>query len=60
MDEFIKIVTSAFGPFIGHHQGLLAWIKRVYYVLRAGRPLELTYSNYVRTQDVTLKTYRRR
>ena len=26
-DEFTKIVSSAFRPFIGHHQGLLAYIK---------------------------------
>ena len=24
VDEFPKIVPNAFGPFIGHHQGLLA------------------------------------
>ena len=30
MDEFTKIVPSAFGPFIGHYQGLLACIKSVF------------------------------
>ena len=29
VDEFTKIVLSAFGPFIGHHQELLACIKSV-------------------------------
>ena len=29
VDEFPKIVPSTFGPFIGHHQGLLACIKCV-------------------------------
>ncbi len=29
VDEFNKIVPSVFGPFIGHHQGLLACIKSV-------------------------------
>ena len=29
MDEFTKIVPSAFGPFIGHHQELLAYVKSV-------------------------------
>ena len=28
-DEFTKIVPSAFGPFIGHHQGFLACVKSV-------------------------------
>ena len=27
VDEFTKIILSAFGPFVGHHQGLLAWEK---------------------------------
>ena len=27
MDEFTKIVPSAFGLFIGHHQGLFACVK---------------------------------
>ena len=30
VDEFIKIVPSAFGPFIGHHQRLLACVKNVF------------------------------
>ena len=30
MDEFTKIVPSAFGPFIGHPQGILACIKIVF------------------------------
>ena len=30
MDEFTKIVPSAFESFIGHHQGLLACIKSVF------------------------------
>ena len=29
VDEFTKIVPSAFGPFIGHHQGLLSCVKNV-------------------------------
>ncbi len=29
VDEFPKIVQSAFGPFIGHHQGLLACVRCV-------------------------------
>ena len=33
MDEFAKIVPSAFGPFIGHHQGLLACIKSAHGVM---------------------------
>ena len=28
MDEFTKILPIAFGPFIDHHQGLLACIKK--------------------------------
>ena len=28
MDEFTKIVSRAFVPFIGHHQGLLAFVLR--------------------------------
>ena len=27
VDEFTEIVSSAFGPFIGHHQGLFASVK---------------------------------
>ena len=30
VDEFTKIVPRSFGPFIGHHQGLLARIKNVF------------------------------
>ena len=30
VDEFTKIVPSAFGPFIGYHQGSLACIKSVF------------------------------
>ena len=30
MDEFIKIVPSAFGPFFDYHKGLLACIKSVF------------------------------
>ena len=30
MDEFTNIVPSAFRPFIGYHQGLLACIKSVF------------------------------
>ena len=30
LDEFTKIVPSAFKPFIGHYQGLLACIKSVF------------------------------
>ena len=30
VDGFTKIVPSTFGPFIGHHQGLLACIKCVF------------------------------
>ena len=30
MDELTKIVPSAFGPFMGHHQGLLACVKSVF------------------------------
>ena len=30
MDEFTKIVSSAFEPFIGYHQGLLACIKSIF------------------------------
>ena len=30
VDEFTKIVPTAFGPFIGPHQGLLACIKIVF------------------------------
>ena len=30
VDEFPKIVPSAFVPFIGHHQGLLACVRCVY------------------------------
>ena len=29
VDEFTKIVLSAFEPFIGHHQGLFASVKIV-------------------------------
>ena len=31
VDEFTKIVSSAFGSFIGHHQGLLACMKCVFW-----------------------------
>ena len=30
MDEFTKIIPSAFGPFIGHHQGFLSCAKSVF------------------------------
>ena len=30
VDEFTKIVPSDFGPFLGHHQGLLACVKIVF------------------------------
>ena len=30
VNEFIKIVPSAFGTFIGHHQELLACVKSVF------------------------------
>ena len=30
VDEFTKIVQSAFGPFISHHQGLTACVKSVF------------------------------
>ena len=29
VDEFPKIVPIAFRPFIGHHQGLLAFVRYV-------------------------------
>ena len=29
VNEFSKIVQRAFGPFIGHHQGMLAYVKSV-------------------------------
>ena len=32
MDESTKIVPSAFGPFIGHYQGLLAGVKSVVFL----------------------------
>ena len=31
VDELTKIVPSSFGPFIGHHQGLLECIKSVFF-----------------------------
>ena len=31
VDQFTKIVPSAFGPFIGHHQELLACVKSVFF-----------------------------
>ena len=30
VDESTKIVPDTFGPFIGHHQGLLACVKSVF------------------------------
>ena len=30
LDEFIKIVSSAFGPFVSHYQGLFACVKSVF------------------------------
>ena len=30
VDEFIKIVPRAFGPFIGHHQELFECVKSVF------------------------------
>ena len=30
MDEFTKIVLNAFGPLIGHHQGLLACVRGIF------------------------------
>ena len=31
VDEFTEIVPSTFGPFIGHHQGLFASTKIVFF-----------------------------
>ena len=45
VDEFTKIAPSAFGSFIGHHQGLLACIKcfRVFF-LRVWKVLRFFYN----------------
>ena len=31
VDEFTKVIPSSFGPFIGHHQGLLACVKSIFF-----------------------------
>ena len=45
MDEFTKIFLSAFGSFIGHHQGLLACIRSVFQ-----RDFFYNIKNYVNTE----------
>ena len=45
MDKFTKIVLSAFEPFIGHHQGLVAYIKRV--IFKECFRFIITLQNYV-------------
>ena len=43
--NFSKIVPSAFGPFIGHHQGLFACVKSVFKVFFL--VFLITLQNYV-------------
>ena len=50
MDEFTKIVSSAFGPFIGHHRGLLACIKsdlKEFFIKNLFLFFFITLQNYV-------------
>ena len=47
VDEFTKIIPSAFGPFIGHHQMLLARVKSV---LKEDFKFFITLQNYVNTE----------
>ena len=48
MDEFIKIVPNAFGPFIEHHSGLLCMYKE--YSLKRVLGVLLHEKNYVNAE----------
>ena len=52
VDEFTKIVQSAFGPFIGHHQGLFAYVKSVFLrsLLKSLLGFFITLQNYINTE----------
>ena len=48
MEEFTKIVPSAFGPFIGHPQALFVCVKSVF--SRVFWAFFITLQNYVNTK----------
>ena len=45
VDEFTKIFPSALGPFINHHQGLLACIKSLDF-------FKMSFESYILHGDV--------
>ena len=42
VEEFLQIVPSAFEPFVGHHQGLLACVRRFVFFFKALKVYTIT------------------